>query len=154
MGFVTISAGTFTNGGTLTAPAGVDVTGGTIAGTGFLAGSLTYTSSSNSTYAGDISGTGSTVTMNKAGSTLTLSAVNTYTGGTTINAGTLKETDQSTSGSGTGAGAVTINKGGELTGSGKISGGVVLNSGGILQPGDTASTSSLTAGSLTSERWK
>ena len=59
-GAVTTSSGLFTIGGTLTAPAGLAVTGGTWAGTGTLAGKLNYTSSVSSTFDGVIAGTGAT----------------------------------------------------------------------------------------------
>ena len=91
----------------------------------------------------------------KAGTgTQILTNANTYTGGTTINNGTLQVNN--TSGSATGTGAVTINSGGILSGSptpaapfnvpGSISGAVTVNAGGMLQA-QTGGT--LTLGSLT-----
>jgi fibronectin-binding autotransporter adhesin len=68
-----------------------------------------------------------------------LTNANTYTGGTTINGGTLQVNN--TSGSGTGTGAVTVNSGGMLSGiptatgfanPGTISGAVTVNSGGAI----------------------
>jgi autotransporter-associated beta strand protein len=68
--------------------------------------------------------------------TLTLSGANTYTGGTTLNAGTL--TVANTSGSATGTGALQMNAG-NLTGSGVIAGAVNVGSGSgpgaLLAPG-------------------
>ena len=65
------------------------------------------------------------------GGTLTLSGSNSYTGGTTITAGTLVVSNKT--GSGTGTGAVTVN-GGTLGGSGTLSGAVTVNSGAFLAP--------------------
>ena len=78
---------------------------------------LTIGASSGSTiYAGTISGTGS-VTKDLA-STLTLDQASTYSGGTTVSAGTLNV--RNTSGSATGTGAVTIGASGTLSGTGSI----------------------------------
>jgi autotransporter-associated beta strand protein len=69
---------------------------------------------------------------------LTLSAANTYTGGTIINGGTLLVNGGvSGTSSGTGTGIVTVNSGGTLGGSGAISGAVTVNSGGHLAPGNS-----------------
>ena len=65
----------------------------------------------NTTYSGVLSGTGSTLTKVGAG-TLTLSGANTYTGGTTVSAGTLKATNLS--GSATGTGPVLVSSGATL----------------------------------------
>ena len=71
-----------------------------------------------------------------------------YTGGTTINAGTLlvKNTTNST-----GSGPVTINSAATLGGSGKITGPVTLNTGGFIAPGagSTMGKTTLDAASLT-----
>ena len=61
---------------------------------------------------------------------------NTFSGGTTISAGTLKVNN--TLGSGTGAGAVAINSGGILGGNGTISGAVTVN--GTISPGNSPGT--------------
>ncbi|WP_048645304.1 autotransporter domain-containing protein [Nitratireductor soli] len=64
--------------------------------------------------------------------TLTLSGVNTYTGSTSVNAGTLDVAGSLVS-------AVTVNSGGTLTGIGTIS-GLTLNTGGTLSPGNSIGT--------------
>lgn len=80
--------------------------------------------------------------------TLTLSAPNVYSGGTTVNGGTLLVNN--TTGSGTGTGAVTVNNAGTtLGGTGIISGSVTVNTGANLAPG--ASTGILQTGALTLE---
>jgi len=90
-GLVTSSSGTFTigAGANLTANSGLNVTGGSIAGTGTITGNVNYTSTTDSTFGGDIAGAGNTLTMNGPGAKLTLTGANTYTGTTTISAGTL-----------------------------------------------------------------
>ena len=94
-----------------------------------------------------ISGTG-TVTQAGSGST-TLTSANTYTGGTTVGAGTLFVNNAS--GSGTGTGTVTVNGTGTLSGSGTISGAVnVSASGATINPGATAGAiGTLNTGALT-----
>jgi autotransporter-associated beta strand protein len=65
----------------------------------------------------------------------TMSANNTYSGGTIINGGTLV-----IKGKNTGTGAVTVNAGGILAGSGTIPGAVSVPSGGSLAPGAGATS--------------
>ena len=82
------------------------------------------------------------LTKNGAG-TLTLSAINTYTGTTTVSAGKLFiNGNQSTA-----TGAVTVASGATLGGSGTIGGAVTIQNGGILAPGNSPGT--LTVASLT-----
>lgn len=85
----------------------------------------------STTFSGAIAGSGYIVKT--GGGTLTLDGANTYTGGTIISNGTLLVANSS--GSGTGAGTVTVNFGGVLGGNGAISGAVTVNSGGMLAPG-------------------
>ena len=90
-GAVTSSSGVLTigSGADLTTAGGLNVTGGTIAAAGAsstITGWVNYTSANNSTYQGVIAGSSSSVTMNSASETLTLSGANTYTGSTTVNA--------------------------------------------------------------------
>ena len=76
-----------------------------------------------------IGGTGS-LTKSGAG-ILTLSASNSYSGGTTVSGGTLRVTNAS--GSATGPGPVTLN-GGALSGNGAIGGATTINAGAALAP--------------------
>lgn len=79
----------------------------------------------------------------KAGSgRMTVTNSNTYSGGTTIEKGTLIVNN--TTGSGTGTGSVTVKTGGVLSGTGNISGYVTVNSGGYLFPGETPEIGDLT----------
>lgn len=81
--------------------------------------------------------------FNKTGTgTLDLTANNTYTGPTNVNAGTLLVDGNQSAATGT----VTVNSGATLGGSGTIGGNVTVNSGGTLAPGN--STGILTTGSL------
>jgi autotransporter-associated beta strand protein len=110
-------------------PPGVTV--GSIQGTGVVflgANNLTVSSDNAGTlFAGVIQDGGIGGSFTKAGSgMLTLSGQNTYTGGTTVEDGTLLV--KNNGGSGTGTGAVTVN-GGIFGGTGKISGAVTIASG-------------------------
>lgn len=78
--------------------------------------------------------------------TLALNGAGTYTGGTTVSAGTLLVNN--TTGSATGTGAVTVN-GGTLGGSGTIGGAVTVKTGATLAPGNSPGL--LTVGSLVLE---
>jgi autotransporter-associated beta strand protein len=72
------------------------------------------------------------------GGTVILSNANTYTGSTTVSAGTLLVSN--TSGSATGTGNVSVHAGGTLAGTGFISptgtNGITVQSGGFIAPGD------------------
>ncbi|MDP9992880.1 outer membrane autotransporter protein [Variovorax boronicumulans] len=101
-------------------------------------------SGGDNTLSGSISGTGGSVVKVGAG-TLVLTGANTYTGATTVAAGTLRVNN--TSGSGTGTGAVQVQSGATLAGSGSIAGAVTIAKGGILAAGNSPGT--LTLGALT-----
>ena len=122
-GATTISAGTLQigNGGTTGTLGSGNVTNNS---------ALIFNRSDALTYAGDISGTG---TLTKLGTgNLNLTGANTYTGTTTIDAGTLRVNGSITS-------ATTVNNGGTLGGSGTV-GNVTVNAGGILAPGNSIGT--------------
>lgn len=91
----------------------------------------------------DIAANQSALTKTGAG-TLELTIDNSYTGGTTVNAGTVVVSN--TTGSGTGTGAVAVNNGGRLAGGGAVAGAVNVNAGGTLAP---AATGTLAAGATT-----
>ena len=129
-------ASTFTmgSGANLTAKAGVNLTGGQIAGTGTLTGSLNDTSAQSSTLAGAIAdgANPSALTVNNAATTLTLTGASSFTGGTTLQAGTLVVLNSGA----LGGGNVTIN-GGALQAGGantviKVGGNYAQGSGGTL----------------------
>jgi fibronectin-binding autotransporter adhesin len=116
---------------------GADETIGDLSGTGNItlaANTLTVNQGTNQTYAGIIDGTGGLI--KEGASALTLTGVNTYTGATTVNAGTL-----SFNAINTGVSAVTVNNAGTtLAGTGTIPGAVTMNTGTILAPGGANGT--------------
>ncbi|MGH8092851.1 MAG: beta strand repeat-containing protein [Chthoniobacterales bacterium] len=83
-------------------------------------------------------GVGGSLTKTSS-SSLELDGANTYTGGTTVNAGTLIVSNAA--GSGTGTGAVQVNAA-TLGGSGTLTGAVTLNSGAFLAPAHGTETQS------------
>ena len=85
------------------------------------------------------------LTKNGNGTMILTAANNTYSGGTTISAGTLRVTGQTGTNSGTGTGIVTVNTGGTLDGTGRVGGGVAVNNSGTLAPG-VAAAGTLTVG--------
>ena len=101
----------------------------------------------NSTFNGMITnaqytGTGAVAAIRKVGTGIwTLTNASTYTGGTTINGGTIMVNN--TTGSGLGAGIINVNAGGILAGTGIISGIVNVNNGGLLSPGSGIGTLTL-----------
>jgi autotransporter-associated beta strand protein len=90
----------------------------------------------------NLSGTGGVAQIGTG--TTRLEGTNSYTGNTTINAGTLL-VDSS---DGTGTGNVVVNSGGTLGGNQSVSGSVFVNTGGTIYPGDGGSVGNLSVGSL------
>jgi fibronectin-binding autotransporter adhesin len=118
------------------------------AGTATYSGTITADSatilnsvaSGTAIFTGVVSGSGS---MTKTGAGIvTLSGDNLYTGGTTVNAGTLLVNN--TTGSGTGSGAVNVSALATLGGTGTISGLTSVVSTGVLSPNTTGTIGTLT----------
>ncbi len=138
-----LGTGNVTLSGTNSYSGGTTVSAGTLTGnTTSLQGDITnnaaviFDQTINSTYSGIISGTG---TLTKSGSgILTLSGNNTFTGTTTLSAGTLNLSGQV-------CGDILVN-GGTLMGAGTINNGssLTLNSGGLLTPGNSIDTLTIT----------
>ena len=119
-------------------------------GPGTIDGSVTYSSPTTGIFNGavaDNAGTPSTLTLNSSGGSLTLTGVNTYTGGTAISAGTLY-VDGSLSSSASVSNVVTVQSGGTLAGLGTVGGSVTVQSGGAVTAGHSG-TGPLTVGSMT-----
>jgi autotransporter-associated beta strand protein len=122
----------------------------TLGGNITLSDNLTVSSASggNLNLGGVISGSGFGVTKVGAGTvTLTSSSANTYTGNTTISAGTLLVNGSTASGS-----SVTVASATTLGGSGTINGPLSVGSGGIVAPGAGAASAGTTltlAGTVT-----
>jgi autotransporter-associated beta strand protein len=92
-----------------------------------------------------ISGTGNLI--KEGAGKLTLSSANTYSGGTTVSAGTLMASNFG--GSATGTGPVAVSPGATLSGFGTVAGAVSIASAAHLSPGDSAVTgANLTVGAL------
>jgi T5SS/PEP-CTERM-associated repeat protein/autotransporter-associated beta strand protein len=104
---------------------------------------VNFTAGTNSTFSGNIDGSGGLLKGGIAGftglGTLTLTGANTYLGATTINAGTLLVNGSITS-------ATTVNTGATLGGIGTV-GTVTVKNGGILSPGNSPGL--LTAAAVT-----
>jgi autotransporter-associated beta strand protein len=107
-------------------------------------GQLSVGMKTNSAFDGIVSGTGRLRKVG-AGTSLTLTRSNNFTGGTVIDGGRLLVNN--TNGSATGTGNVWVNNSGFLSGTGRIvpAGGnsVVVTNGGTLGPGTNAGTLSL-----------
>lgn len=134
----TYSGGTTVEEGTLQVGNG---TSGMIAGDIANDGSLVFSRSDNASYGGVISGTGN---LTKEGTgILTLTGNNSYSGATTVSAGTLR-----VNGTHSGSGVVNVENSAALGGNGSISGNVSIADGGILSPGGAAE-GTMAIGSLT-----
>jgi autotransporter-associated beta strand protein len=131
-GGTTISAGTLQigNGGTT----------GSIAGDVVNDGALTFDRSDRTSFDGTVSGTGTLSQI--GGGTLVLNGVNTYTGGTTVAAGTLLVGDNAHSGASV-AGDVAVDSGATLGGHGTINGNVNVLASAHLAPGGSIGTLSI-----------
>ena len=123
-GPITITTGTLTLGG-----AGV-LGSGAYTGAISDSGTLVFSSTANQTWSGVVSG-GGALTDSGTG-TLTLSGANTYTGTTTLSAGTLLVNGSVTS-------PVSVSSGGTLGGTGSITGNVTAASGSGLSFNVTSS---------------
>lgn len=123
------SAVTVNTGATLNL--GNSLTSGSLAGGGNVnlnANTLTTgNNNSDTTFSGVISGTGGLI-KDGAG-VLTLSGANTYSGATTVNAGTVKINGN------TGSSIATINNGATVAGNGTL-GGLIVESGAVAAPGN------------------
>ncbi|HEY4135684.1 MAG TPA: autotransporter domain-containing protein [Alphaproteobacteria bacterium] len=129
-GALTVDGGSFDLGGFNQTVGSLSGAGGTVA---LGAGTLTVDQSAATSYAGDIGGTGG-LTKTGAG-TLNLTGINSYSGDTTVDAGTLRI-------NGTTASDVTVNAAGTLGGSGTIGGDVFAF--GIFAPGNSIGTITVT----------
>jgi fibronectin-binding autotransporter adhesin len=119
---LTITGGTLTLNNAAETVENFGGTGGSVVlnGTALTTDPTTNATTANTTYTGVISGTGGSLIKNNTiagiAKTLSLSGLNTYTGGTTVNGGRV----DSNSATGTGSGAVQVNTGGVLGGSGGV----------------------------------
>ena len=95
---------------------------------------VTTVTGSGLSISGAISQSGSHALTLSGSGIVTLSGSDSYTGGTTVNGGTLAVNN--TAGSGTGTGPVAINGTGTLSGNGTINGAASIGSGGSLAPGN------------------
>jgi autotransporter-associated beta strand protein len=168
LGNGTLGSGTLTVAGVATGNSSASSTfnfnGGTLQASGnntnFMAGLTTGNVTANSainnagyavTIGQKLIGSGG-LTFQGAGTT-TITASNSYSGGTTISGGTLLANNGPNNGSATGSGAVTINNGGTLGGNGTIGNGdnaLAVNSGGTIAAGASLTTvGTLTTGNQT-----
>jgi len=100
------------------------------------------------TFSGIIKNSAGNLALTKTGAgTMILSGTNTYSGGTTVEDGSLLANN--TGGSGAGSGTVSVNSGGTLGGTGSVTGLVSVVSGGHLVPGAGGSGTLTLSGGLT-----
>jgi autotransporter-associated beta strand protein len=131
----TVQLGAFTGSGTLSGPQSNAGAGGTLYVIGGNNTSATFSGviSSNSAVSG------SAVSLKKIGAgTLTLNWASTYTGGSTVTAGTLRVNNST--GTGTGTGSLEISANATLTGTGIIGSATTVDDFAILAPGDPSGT--------------
>lgn len=147
-----LGASSLGNGGALNFAGGKLVFGSGIA-PDLSARSITFASGSSIldvgantvSFANSIGGGGAGGFTKAGAGLLGLAGANSYTGGTTVSAGTLLVTNSS--GSGTGSGAVTVGGSGVLAGSGSIAGAVGTSAGSKIVPGNSG-VGDLTVGGL------
>jgi autotransporter-associated beta strand protein len=110
------------------------------------AGTTTYQVgdlNTNCTFSGSISDNASpTALVKSGGAILTLSGTNTFTGGTTVNSGTLLVNNLT--GSGTGTGDLEVFSGATLAGNGIIGSSTTIDNGATLAPGNPSGTLTIT----------
>ena len=142
-GAITVGGGTL-NLGTVTQTAGqVKITSGTITGSsGNSLSSSTGFDVEGGTISANLGGTAALTKSTTSTATIASSSVNTYTGTTSINAGTL-----AVSGSTSTSSAVTVAGAGTLTGNGNLQGTVLVD--GTVEPGTTTTPVTLSTGALT-----
>ena len=139
---VTVSGGTLAIGINSDTVGLVTLNGGAITGTlGILTGSSF--AAQNGTSSAILGGTGALTKTTS--NTVVLSAANTYSGGTAVNAGSLLVTNST--GSGTGTGAVNVNSGGLLGGTGFVGGTTTVAAGGTIRGDSGTGTGTLTLAS-------
>lgn len=148
-GTVTVSGGTLNITTTSQAVGAFHLTGGTLTGS---SGNVALSTGNYDLQAGNISGTLSgsgsigAIKSNASG-TLFVTNINTYGGGTSINAGTVVLSNST--GSALGSGAVTVSGLSSVLASavtGGVSGNVTVQNGGVLLPGNGASQGVLNIG--------
>jgi autotransporter-associated beta strand repeat len=125
---------TMVNSGTL--QIGNGATSGTVTGNIVNNATVVYGQAATTTYSGVISGSGGVAVA--GGGIVILNGANTYTGPTTVTAGSLVIGDVSHPGSGV-AGTVTVSGAAMIGGYGVIGGSLVAN-GGIVSPGNSIGT--------------
>ena len=115
----------------------VQGTGGTVA---LGSGSLAVSNAADNSFGGAITGTGG-VTKNGAGM-MELTGTNTYTGTTTVGAGTLAINGNNSAATG----AVTVSSGATLAGSGTLGGATTIQSGATHTPGNSPGLQTFNSG--------
>lgn len=108
---------------------------GTVTLSGFKA--LNVTNTATTTLAGNITESAPSILIKQGAGELQLTGANTYTGGTFIQAGTVRINNST--GSAFGTGAVTVASGATLAGAGSFTGALQLN--GTYSPGNSPGTS-------------
>jgi autotransporter-associated beta strand protein len=131
----TIRLGAFTGSGTLAGPQSNGGSGDTL----YVIGGNNISATFGGIISSNSAVTNSAVIVYKTGNgTLTLSGASTYTGGTTVSAGTLCVNNLS--GSATGTGDLEVFAGATLTGNGSIASSTTIDNGGTLAPGNSTGT--------------